>query len=563
MSPLIEPYFGTLYWVDELDDDLLLEWKVPPLNPRLQLPPKNNYLPQDFRLVSIRSSSSSPPNSRKAANGVKRRGSKDQEAKQELDCENVFAGMASPSFSQEPSNRSVPIRLLNEDGFQMWHVVDTQHRVPKSEIYISISSKAATSSFKNAALNDLLVRVINDAVIETVYMARMAELESSISSHDTGIKLHLSGFSDKALALLSYLLESVFNTEDILLVDRVSRQVDLYSRALQNENLKAVKCASNHRLYALKPSRISAKHKLYALDKILHVSSDNIIAELRSYVISFLSSVCIEGLIVGNISNDAALLFSTELFSRLNELRVAMSSTHRPSQSIVDLPVNKPLLLYVQPMNLKERNASIEAYFQLGKFDIVHLTYLDLLDQIVSESFFDELRTKQQLGYTVQCGVRETFGILAFCLQVVTSSHSLETAQTSIMNFVNTITENIQKLPEREFQSHVTALRDHYLQPHPSLAQAAEDFWSQVEERRYAFDHHLIQSSLLSSFVKADLITFCHSLFTTQRKLLVVHCAVNAELTYHEGLARNGALPFTIHSNAEDIHALGLYESMV
>jgi Peptidase M16 inactive domain len=50
------------------------------------------------------------------------------------------------------------------------------------------------------------------------------------------------------------------------------------------------------------------------------------------------------------------------------------------------------------------------------------LTLLELLEQCLTEPFFDQLRTKQQLGYSVSCAVRQTYGMLGIqssCLCVI------------------------------------------------------------------------------------------------------------------------------------------------
>jgi hypothetical protein len=42
--------------------------------------------------------------------------------------------------------------------------------------------------------------------------------------------------------------------------------------------------------------------------------------------------------------------------------------------------------------------------------------------QVASEPCYDTLRTKQQLGYTVHCGMRLTHGVLGFCIVVVSGA---------------------------------------------------------------------------------------------------------------------------------------------
>lgn len=47
---------------------------------------------------------------------------------------------------------------------------------------------------------------------------------------------------------------------------------------------------------------------------------------------------------------------------------------------------------------------------------------LDLLEQALAEPFYDQLRTKEQLGYSVHASVRLTHGILGFAFVVMSGA---------------------------------------------------------------------------------------------------------------------------------------------
>ena len=49
---------------------------------------------------------------------------------------------------------------------------------------------------------------------------------------------------------------------------------------------------------------------------------------------------------------------------------------------------------------------------------------LDMFEQMFSEPFYDTLRTKEQLGYSVHCSTRLTHGILGFAFVVISGGHA-------------------------------------------------------------------------------------------------------------------------------------------
>ena len=69
--------------------------------------------------------------------------------------------------------------------------------------------------------------------------------------------------------------------------------------------------------------------------------------------------------------------------------------------------------------NAAEENSAVEIYFQCGQNDPHLRAGLDLIEQILSEPCFNVLRTKEQLGYSVHCGVRLTSNVLGFAFAIV------------------------------------------------------------------------------------------------------------------------------------------------
>ena len=119
---------------------------------------------------------------------------------------------------------------------------------------------------------------------------------------------------------------------------------------------------------------------------------------------------------------------------------------------------------------------------QVGAFegDIETLTLLDLLEQCLSEPFFDQLRTQQQLGYSVSCGVRQTYGMLGFCFQVVSSAHPVPHVQAAVTAFVGRIAPLLTDLPADELTNHINSLVSDKSKPDTSLYDAASVFWDQI-----------------------------------------------------------------------------------
>ena len=64
------------------------------------------------------------------------------------------------------------------------------------------------------------------------------------------------------------------------------------------------------------------------------------------------------------------------------------------------------------------RSSCIENYYQCGLQDTRNNMLLELFSQIINEDCYNQLRTKEQLGYTVYGSMRNTYGTLAFTIYV-------------------------------------------------------------------------------------------------------------------------------------------------
>ena len=81
---------------------------------------------------------------------------------------------------------------------------------------------------------------------------------------------------------------------------------------------------------------------------------------------------------------------------------------------------------------------SIEVYFQCFPQTLENEALLELFCHLVSEPCFDQLRTKEQLGYVVNSSLRSARGIIGFRV-IVQSSRELQYVDQRIELFIYSI----------------------------------------------------------------------------------------------------------------------------
>ena len=101
-----------------------------------------------------------------------------------------------------------------------------------------------------------------------------------------------------------------------------------------------------------------------------------------------------------------------------------------------------------------ENNSVIQVYFQSdqpGNFE--ELNTIELIESILEDEFFDDLRTKQQLGYYVSCSQRNTRGIPGLLFTVESSKFTLDVVEPKIYAFIQEFFET--KLTEKFYSDHL------------------------------------------------------------------------------------------------------------
>jgi nardilysin len=169
-------------------------------------------------------------------------------------------------------------------------------------------------------------------------------------------------------------------------------------------------------------------------------------------------------------------------------------------------------------------------YYQLGPYNDRSVVLLDLLEAVLEEPFFDQLRTKLQLGYSVGCGCKNTFGVVGFAFSVVSSSFSMAHVQAAILTFAQSVPGLIRAMPKADWKDHLEALISEKEAPDTALSGAAAFNWDEVSDQRFDFTSRAKHAKMLADVSKEDLAALAEELLApATRKLLSVQVQVDAE----------------------------------
>ncbi|KAF6174379.1 hypothetical protein GIB67_027850 [Kingdonia uniflora] len=494
-----EPWFGSQYTEEDISQSLLELWKNPPeIDISLHLPLKNEFIPCDFSIRGFNSS-------------------------------NSHASVCLPKC------------IVNKPFMKFWYKLDDTFKVPRANTYFLITVKGGYDSVKNCVLTELFINLLKDELNEILYQAGVAKLETSLSTIGDKLELKVYGFNDKLSVLLSRILTIARGFSPT--GDRFKVIKEDMERAFRNTNMKSLSHSSYLRLQALRERFWDVDDKLSCLVGLSVADLKAFIPELLSQVLliedpvptpdwktlagtlnsSSVVASCespqsldlyhtrelyIEGLCHGNLSEKEVLGISDIFIANFPLPPLSMDLRHE--ERTMCLPPHTNLMRDVSVKNKCESNSVVELYFQIEQDIGTKATNLralaDLFDDIVEEPIFNQLRTKEQLGYVVQCGPRITYRVLGFCFCVQSSKYDPIYLHRRVDKFIDSLQELLHELDDESFENHKNGLISNKLEKDPSLAHETNHLWGQIVDKRYLFDMSAKEAEELKNITKSDVI---------------------------------------------------------
>ncbi|KAG7155866.1 Insulin-degrading enzyme-like [Homarus americanus] len=498
-----EKWYGTCYKMEDIDSHLLEQWKSTGCNEHLRLPTKNEFVPSSFDF-----------------------------------------------FKDVQEINSVPEMISETPLARVWYKQDDEFKLPKAVIYTELFSPLAYLDPHHTNLLHMFAQLFRDALTEYTYAAELAGLTYSLSNTKYGLTLSIKGYNDKQHVLLEKIMERM--TTFTVDPKRFEILKDAYVRALRNFNAD-----QPHQHVVYYTSLLLSEHG-WTKEELLQATNEMTVESLEAFIPRFLSALHIEMLVHGNMLKESALTLASTIQDKLTtscQTRALLPSQltrqreyqlrdgkfkFMPSLFIIFVSVMMTFLLtfsnfsgcslvYLADNNV-HRSSSVETYFQCGLQSTHHNMLLELLCQIFAEPAFDELRTKEQLGYIVWCGIRRANGTQGLRVIVQGDRHP-QYLDSRVEAFLHKMGENLEKLSEEDFLRHREALASRRLERPKKLSHLTANWWVEITSNQYHFDRDACEVAHLKTLTKQDVIDFyklCIGSTAIQRKKMSVQVVSTA-----------------------------------
>lgn len=169
--------------------------------------------------------------------------------------------------------------------------------------------------------------------------------------------------------------------------------------------------------------------------------------------------------------------------------------------------------------NPSNNNAAVQVIIQsLGETEKDHVL-IEILDGIVHEPFYEDLRTNQQLGYIVSTGVKAV-GNTRF-LNFVVQSSVFPTGKLieSTMKFLNEVrSKYLEPLNDGDVAVYCKGLLDKKTELDKRLSVEVTRNWAEISSGRLQFDRLQKEAAALIDLSKEDILRFWDNMYSQDSK---------------------------------------------
>lgn len=444
--------YDTPYSIKPIPDDLIAQWTQAKTNPGIAVPPPNEFLPKDLTL--------------------------------------------------RPTGHGDPIKLMDTPKLTVWHRTDSSYGVPRANFKVSIRTPLANDNARSSVLTDIYVQMINEQLNEFSYAASLAGLGGRLSPSSRGIMMNVSGYADGQQKMIENITHAMQNPVlDTALFNRIRREnIEQIQNSLEDAPYKRTAGETQKLLYT---PFLTDQEQIDALNSI---STE----DLKDFAPKLLESVKVVVLSHGNLT-------AKETLQRVKVLQTAFTDDATAARvtrtRMIKLPEGAK---YIKKLDLDHSDSSISIYSQSIERHRASRARYALLRQLLSQPFYEDLRTRQQLGYFVFTYSIDAIQVPSIVLALQSPAAGPAKMFNAVEIFLAGFEQSLIDMPDDEFQQNVDALVSQVEERDNRLQERTNRYWAAIVREDYNFDASQLFADEVKLITREEILALYQQLFIEQ-----------------------------------------------
>lgn len=414
-----------------------------------------------------------------------------------------------------------PKLIRNDKSMRTWWKKDDTFWVPRGSVSINLRNPLTAATPACMVKSRMFCELVKDALVEYSYDAEIAGLEYSLSAFHVGLGVDIAGYSDKMSVLLEKVLVSMRDLE--VKPDRFKIVKERLMRGYRNWDYQ-----QPYRQVGEYTAWLNVEQG-WIVDQYMAELQPLTADDISQFFPQLMQQMHVEVFCHGNIYKEDALKMTDLVESTFKHRALPVSQWQVKRNMLLE-----PGSDYTYPRKLGDPanvNNCIEYYLQVGAITDRDLrAKLLLLSQLTDEAGFDQLRTKEQLGYVVWTGAKMNGTTMGYRV-IIQSERSTEYLEERINAFLALFSKTLKEMPESEFESHKKSLVNKRLEKLKNLHQETSRLWAYISSEYYDFQQRDQEAENIRPLTKSDMMAFFHHFIhptSEQRAKLSIHMMAQA-----------------------------------
>ncbi|CAF0866965.1 unnamed protein product [Rotaria sordida] len=468
-----EKWYGTQYKQEYLSEELIKQCETCEINCEFYLPTPNQFIPTNFQLFSKKKNLARP---------------------------------------------QIPTKIKENEYYRLYYAEDSFYRFPKAYIYFEFRNPLVYVDPIHSNLTTLYVELINDSLIEFVYSAQLGGLDYELYDCNDSIQLSISGFNHKIKELLNIIIDHMINIkieveQFEIIKEKFKQSLQFFRRCVPSTMAKfgltyltAEYDWNNNELLSCLDGTLK-KVNFEKKNFFIFLCYDITMHDVESFITRVLKHFYIDSLMYGNLTKNQAIEYMTLVEQKFKE-----KSFYQPlfpsmwfNQRELALP-NGCNYAYTMFNDAYKLNAII-IYLQCFQETPENNALLGLFSYLVKQPCFNQLRTKEQLGYVINSQLWRSCGVQGFSV-TVQSAREPGYINQRIELFIDSIRDYISTMSDELFKKQ----REGYIVKNVEIPKNMHDqgnrFWNEITNHQFYFDRPSRETEIIKTLERDDLLRF-------------------------------------------------------
>ena len=416
-----------------------------------------------------------------------------------------------------------PDILRDDNKWKVWYKLDNVFSQPKAYIIVLLSVDKVKFTPDYITNSKLFSACFTDSINEYLYEARLAGLSFDIDFTSKGIQLTFSGFNDKIFVFIDQIIKSLAQFRPSIAT--YNRYKELIRRNLYNWKVQQ---PYSHCSYF---ASLALETLQFPIETLINKIDSSTIADISMFIENTIAQSYGTILAIGNLRADNINpLISTLENCILYKPLPLENRSNRRAIKVKDIYAlnSSGLIIREEEPNENDDNSAVAFYFQLPSYKIEDYVYVELLAEAIEQLFYNDLRTKQQLGYIVYSGLKYREGIYSLAFVVQSSILHGDELINKIEDFISfEAIPSLRDMSKDMFDSYCNGIIVRKAEPDARLTSQANRFWSEILfatafNMKPNFDRHLDEINAIKRLKMSEFTSFCEDfLLGKNRRLLI------------------------------------------